>query len=373
MSTSVLNNTEKTIEAFIDYGDPGQSFWEQYAVLWAESSSCSAFQSPNYLQYLTRQAEGTIAVYQFYHRRVLKGAAFFHKIGGAYYFLSDFKTDHNFFVIRRDSSEDLIQQFFNRFLEEVKVENWALTLNNQPTWSVYWEVFLLSLQKSRLYHDALAYSVCPMMAMESPQVIAKRLTKSKNTRYKKNRFQKEHEAEFEIFHDDQDLDDWVRDFAEAHIVRWSTTNTPSEYLDPKQQEFLKECLLAWIDDGILVRFSIKVKEKRVALCIGLKERDALIHHSHTYDQEYSKYSPGKVLLYNIGKWMGENGFSTLDFGDGNEPFKYKYANQDQALYRVFISSPYNLSYRIKAKTIKTIRQNNHVYELYLDRIKPYLP
>ncbi|MCB0575461.1 MAG: hypothetical protein KDC61_12955, partial [Saprospiraceae bacterium] len=42
---------------------------------------------------------------------------------------------------------------------------------------------------------------------------------------------------------------------------------------------LLDSLRAWIGDKILVRFSIKKDGQRIAFVIGLREGDALIHHS----------------------------------------------------------------------------------------------
>lgn len=357
---------------FIRHGIPDDGFWARYGQLWRTSRSRSPFQSPHFLRALAARSNHPVAVYESYDDEGLLGAAVFHKPGVDYRFLSDLKTDHNFFVIREGCPPAALRGFFDVFLEQVRSEHWALTLNRQPDWLDAWKVFTASLRESELFWDVLRYSVCPMTTMATAQEIAAHLTGSRNTRRKRRRLQRDHGAWFEVLEDGEQLEAWLEDFTAAHIARWSTTDTPSEYRSPARRSFLQACLRAWARDGLLIRFSLVVGGRRIALCIGLREQGTVIHHSHTYDRDFGRYSPGKILLHEIGGWLGRNGISRLDFGDGGEPFKYDYANEEHGLHRVFISSRTALLYRAKALTVRTIRSHDALYGLYLNRIKPHL-
>lgn len=52
-----------------------------------------------------------------------------------------------------------------------------------------------------------------------------------------------------------------------------------------------------------------------------------------YNQEYSKYSPGRLLLHAIIESCRTAGFNTIDRGEGDTPIKREIANQEYKLYR----------------------------------------
>lgn len=52
-----------------------------------------------------------------------------------------------------------------------------------------------------------------------------------------------------------------------------------------------------------------------------------------YNQEYAKYSPGRLLLHAIIEASREAGFATIDRGEGDTPIKREIANEEYQLYR----------------------------------------
>lgn len=362
------------VGSFIHHTELKKGFWCDYSRLWTESLHKSPFQSPNFLQNLIKHHEkGEIVIFQFYNEEELRGCAFFQKRNRIYQFLSDVRTDHNYFVIHEDCDEDEILQFFDRFFGEVKKLRWNLTLNYQPTHSGYWQLLKKALDKQPFYKDCLPYSVYPVMTSESPEALANRLTKSKSTKYYKNKLRKEHGVKLEVFRDDEDLDTWIDSFATAHIKRWGITNTPSEYNDPARVLLIKDAIRAWITDGILYRFSLKTDGgKRIAFCVGVDEEDSFLYHTQTNDLDFTDYRLGTVMLSYLGEWLGANGFSKLDFGDGDESYKFRYADKEMPLHRVFIAPYSQVGYIVKAKVIKFIRERDGIYKSYVGMVKPLL-
>lgn len=359
------------MEAILEYNYPDSGFWNQYQVLWEESNRRSVFQGPAYLKHLASYHKGPVAVFKFFSDKQLKGAAIFRKENGVYGFLSDIKSDHNFFVLHKDCTPEETEFFFGAFFEKVRKEKWALLLNSQPAWAEYMPSLQQAGRSQQAFFQSLSYSVCPVFEAQTPEEMYKRFNKSKNTRYKLNRLKKEQDAVFEFFRGDEDLREWIREFGESHGKRWEHTPTPSKYADADGQAFLYDCCRAWIEDDVLIRFSIRVGDTRIAFCIGLIQGQSLVHHSHTYDVEYSRYSPGKVLLHAIGEWMKNQKLTVLDFGDGDESFKYLYANKELHLYRIFTANKLDLPFIIKAKLIKSVKQNKKIYDFYREKIRPY--
>lgn len=359
-------------QAYIDYRFPDEHFWDSYSLLWHNSSYQSAFQSPYFIRQLAESEKPSLAIYKYLVDGKLMGAVFFKSENGVYRFLSDKKTDHNFFVIHKECTSEGIKTFFENFLKEVKAENWALILNSQPAWASYMPALLATGKTSRLYWETSKVAVCPVFEAASPEALNSRLRKSRTNRYKMNRLKKEQEAVFEEFTDDEDLDNWVDAFCKTHVKRWKGTSTPSAFQSEEKRRFLSDCLHAWAKDNILVRFSARVGDERIAFCIGLIQENSLIYHSLTYDPEYSKYSPGKVLILFLGQWMERQNLNVLDFGHGDEPYKYRYANKELELNSIFISNNWNLPFILRAKIIKAVRENPGLINSYRKQIRPRL-
>jgi len=356
----------------ISYQIPDAGFWGRYTQLWQNSLHRSPFQAPHILKYYAGKNPDKVAVFQCEQAGELLGAVLFLRQNGVYSFLSDLKTDANFFVLHRACTPDMTKSFFEALFAAVEKDNWALMLNHKPAWAAYMGILEDVIGASPLYSMNLDYSVCPIAEAEPPETLFKEVSASRNTRYKLNKFVKQENGSFEVLTDDTDMDQWVQEFCDAHVARWAPTSTPSAYRFPERRTFLEECLKAWQADGVLVRFALRAEKGRIGLMVGLLEGETLIYHTPTFHPDYAHCSPGRVLIYYITQWMAENGLSRLDFGDGNEPYKYYVASKDQVLKRIFISRKSNLEFILKTRFIKTVREHPGIYQLYQNKLKPAL-
>lgn len=357
------------IKCTIVHGMPDDAFWYNFEKLWRNSADRSPFKSPNILRYFAGVVRGHIHCFQFYVNGELHGAILLKDDGRVLSFLSDLKTDVNFFVLDQQCTPDEEKQFFDFFFSTIKQNNWSVVLNNQPSWAHYMPAFEAAGKSSGLFWLNFAYSVCPIAVDKTPDALFERINGSRELRYRVNKLKKQGHATFEALTDDSELDYWADEFCQAHILRWSDTPTPSAFRDPARRQFLKDCLRAWSADGILVRFSVKVESGRIGFVIGLLEKNSLVHHSTTFHPDYWKYSPGKALIHFMAEWMRERDMNMLDFGDGNEPYKYDVANQEHVLNRIFICAKTRMTFIAKAKFIKYVKDHPQMYHLYQNKLK----
>jgi hypothetical protein len=360
------------IDLSVTHDYPDQRFWDSYSELWLNSIHPSPFQSPSFLQYLAGANAEYLVLCSFFDNEKLVAATFFKNDNGTLVFLSDIKSDYNFFTISKNCDKKAIQSIFRIFLDAVKKNDWSLKLNYQPSWASYMDAFAETGKQSEVFWELSKHSVCPALVCETPKEVLDRFNKMKNMRYYVNRLKKQQSAEFEVFSDDTDLDAWTEEFCACHTKRWTGTPTPSKYDSPKFVDLAKGCFRAWAEDGLLHRFSIRVGTERIAFNIALHQENALVGHSQAYDPDYGKYSPGKALMYFIGQWMCENKISKIDFGKGGEAYKADMTNVDYELNKIFISSYSNIGFIIKSKLEKTARSNSNLIRIYRGKLKPTL-
>jgi hypothetical protein len=352
------------------YTYPDQRFWDAYSKLWENSFQRPVFQTPRFIQYLAKRFERTLAVYQCYRGDELVGAAFIRNDGGTYKLLSEIKADYNFFVIHKKCTSEETKYFFQFFFDEVKSQHWTMVLSYQPSWASYMNTFEQVGKANNLYLNISKHSVCPMLQTDTPEQMMEQFKKTKELKYSMNRLIKQQGAVFEVYPDDEDIDNWADQFCRCHVKRWETTTTPSRYHSPEMQELNRECMRAWAKDHFLIRFSIRIGEERIAFNAVLLQEDALVGHAQAFDPDFYKYSPGKALMYAIGEWMLSRGLTKLDFGKGGEAYKANMTNLEPELHKIFISSYSNFPFVLKTKLETTLRANSGLIKIYRQKIKP---
>jgi hypothetical protein len=349
--------------------DLNDEFWKQYAALWQKSAEKSPFQAPEILKYFSGLDHGHPLAFQLWINDELTGSVVFKKSNNTYSFLSDQKTDANWFVFQHQTSPSDMTFFFDQLLETINKNKSSLILNNIPASAEYVEQLLIAVKKSHLFCQNINYTVSQRVVAESPFELFKKIKSSSQTRSSVNKIKKHKNSFFEVFTDDAEMENWVKEFCEIHVRRWAGTTTPSVFSDKKKQAFLLGCLKAWNKEQLLVRFSIKIDEKRICFVIGLIENETLIHHSTTFDPDFRKFSPGRSIIYYVAEWMVEQNLNILDFGNGDEGYKSYFANNIQDLKRIFIAGPGNYLFKLKALGINQIRKHNWLYQLYKEKIK----
>jgi len=64
----------------------------------------------------------------------------------------------------------------------------------------------------------------------------------------------------------------------------------------------------------------------VSLHYGIMEGDILHYWFPTYDRQYHQYSPGTAIFLEIARQASSLGIRKIDFGYGDQPYKYKFAD-----------------------------------------------
>jgi CelD/BcsL family acetyltransferase involved in cellulose biosynthesis len=72
--------------------------------------------------------------------------------------------------------------------------------------------------------------------------------------------------------------------------------------------------------------SLAIDDKIIALHYGLKENGTYYYLIPAYEQEFSKFSPGNILLKKLIKDNFDNSFKFFDFLPGNEEYKSIWSN-----------------------------------------------
>lgn len=165
---------------------------------------------------------------------------------------------------------------------------------------------------------------------------------------------------------------WLDVYYEYHIARWNATDTPSMYSQQENRDFFYNRVKAWIEDKVGTLFSVDVEGKPMALAVCLKKGETIIYHqiSSSGEDKFSKYPKHKILILELVKWMLENGFKSLDFGVGKEPYKYEYANKDPYTLRIYGAKSIASKQYVKGVIDHYYQNSPKTQELLNGKIRP---
>lgn len=96
-------------------------------------------------------------------------------------------------------------------------------------------------------------------------------------------------------------------------------------------------------DNLIINYSQKtilaalfINKKMIAACLSLIHKDRFYYLIPViFNDDYNKYSPGKILISFLINWSSLNKIRTYDFGLGEETYKKYWSNDSIQLYRYF--------------------------------------
>ena len=362
----------KKVEAFISYSTPQETFWKHYNTLWQNSDPQSVFYIPALVRYFMNKYVGDTATYQYWVDDELLGVGFFRKENKVFHFLSDVRSDLNFFVLSAPCNHGERIAFFDNFFHQARTQKWNLLLNKIPSWVAPFESMLQAAQSNSSFVSRFTYGLSPYISDSTPAALFERMVISKNVQYKSRRLFRNFPVRFEVHTGVEDLRQWADDFMTMHMERWDQTDSPSKYHNQEERMLLLECLQIWAREGILVRTSLVVENQRIATNFGLLQGDVFIGQGQGYKMSFYKHSPGKVLFSYLLEWMRDHGIKGLDFGDGDDPYKYEFPVSDRKLERIQIANRLSFRFIITAYLQKEIKRRPKLKNVFTHQLKPIL-
>jgi CelD/BcsL family acetyltransferase involved in cellulose biosynthesis len=126
---------------------------------------------------------------------------------------------------------------------------------------------------------------------------------------------------------------WLTALFELHAARSAVIGRESSIADDRIQRIHK-VLASTCDSTIL--FAMILSDKPIAVLYGFLREGRFAYYQGAHDPAHEILSPGSVLLTHAIDWCCENGVHTFDFLQGNEDYKYRWANHVQPLARAIV-------------------------------------
>jgi CelD/BcsL family acetyltransferase involved in cellulose biosynthesis len=173
----------------------------------------------------------------------------------------------------------------------------------------------------------------------------RQLVRKKSLRRHFNCLRRQGRLEFKNYTAPEEIAACLDVFFQQHIRRRALTDCPSEFLNERERTFCKEVAQALAPTRWLLFSAVLLNQKPIAFHFGFEYGNRIIWYKPTFDVDYSKHSPGEVLIKYLLEYAAERKVAEFDFGIGQEAFKYRFANHVRVTYAVRVfrrKMPYHL-------------------------------
>ncbi len=119
-----------------------------------------------------------------------------------------------------------------------------------------------------------------------------------------------------------------------HRARWEAH---SQFHDPAQVRFFERAVEELGDSGFLRLTEVRLDDALIATHLGFCHAGRFTWYKPAFDPEFSKYSPGLVLLVRLLERALEEGAEELDFTIGREDFKLRFATLEREVVDLYVT------------------------------------
>ncbi len=144
-------------------------------------------------------------------------------------------------------------------------------------------------------------------------------------RRKERNIERDYHSELVFFENSNDITDEMSRFID--LMR--NEEQKASFLNPVTEQFLLGLGMAAQNAGCLNLASLRLDGKQAAAYMNFIDDNKLWVYNTGWEPEFSKASPGWVLLVKLIQWAIEHGLDEVDLMRGGEEYKYRFGGVDR--------------------------------------------
>lgn len=194
-------------------------------------------------------------------------------------------------------------------------------------------------ERKRFFFKIEKIDTCPYISIGNEQShILKQLAKKDSVRRKIKQLRKAGNLKFRHLSDkkeaEESLGSLIRGYSKRYHPRSGGEKLQLELLFHKK-------LLQNMDSINGVKFStLDLNGERIAQHFGFSYNNVYYWVRPSFNEDYSRYSPGLVILNFMIEYAVNEGFQEFDFLRGSEAFKLRFANKERVVMTVRLYKNY---------------------------------
>jgi CelD/BcsL family acetyltransferase involved in cellulose biosynthesis len=236
-------------------------------------------------------------------------------------FAGRLSSDYNDFIIT-EKKKEVIEKIFDYINSKEGVYDFV-DLTNIPKHSSTVELFQQYQEKKNIRSKVSFETFSPThIISKKSEMIFK---KESIIRGEKS-LSKMGEIDVAHFSESSEVRKFFPDFVEQHVKRWRLKNIKSQFLQTEQRNFIENLFDALSSKQILLSI-LKFDGKPIAYTLSFVYNRKIILYNLSFDINFSKYSPGLILLRRLSEHAIANNLEEIDFSIGDEGYKQRFATE----------------------------------------------
>jgi len=206
---------------------------------------------------------------------------------------------------------------------------------------------------------------CPAMVLDDLEAARKIYYKRNITTYV-NWFKSQGDFRYNVYTETEEACRRLDDLFIQHRERRGRTPFPSQFERENIRRFFKEFMRAMHPKHWVQFSSLTLNGRFLALYLSFEYEKILYLYTTSFDAEYSKRSPGQVILRHLFDYAVEHGIKRMDFARGGESYKDRFSNTIKRNRKIII---YRSAFaRLAADIFHSFRYSKLVDILYRNQM-----
>ncbi|MEN1969995.1 GNAT family N-acetyltransferase [Lentibacillus sp. N15] len=202
--------------------------------------------------------------------------------------------------------------------------------------------------------------MCPFLVLNNDlEKVKGRINEKllKEIQYLERRLKKEGEIKYYKVKNENEIEPIMNKFFDLHCERWKNTNTPSEFQDVRERDYVMEAAKNLFKSNLLYLALLSHNDEIMVVHYGMSDGKRNYLYLHAMNMKYKKYSPGKLFVYHLILDSCREGYDIVDFLKGDEGYKHKWGTSDK----------YNVRYVLSNHSIRSILFKK-IYRTYYSKM-----
>ena len=130
---------------------------------------------------------------------------------------------------------------------------------------------------------------------------------------------------FDVAQTRGEMVEYVDTLFSVHRANWNVRGVSSEFDQPENRRFV-EAIVRGLPLELLHCSELRLDGRAVSCNLDFRLDDELLLYKCTFDIAFARYSPGMVHMAKVLEWAIANGVKVMDFMQGEEDYKYLWAD-----------------------------------------------
>lgn len=212
-------------------------------------------------------------------------------------------------IVDRNNAQAALSALFDQILSKSQTSRCLMISDLPGTGPIFEAVMRVAQNKGLSVHEVARHERAAMITNLSGEEYLKSALstkKRKEFRRLKNRLGDLGDLEFEIYQAEDDIGPWIQSFLDLEAAGWKGRKQTAFSNRENWAAFLKESTTRLAENGQCKIWRLTLDGKTIAITIA--------HHSGhqswltkiTYDEAYSKFSPGVLLVLEVTKIIADD-------------------------------------------------------------------